>query len=68
MPLLNTRAGKRRDRASAALMTEETRQLRGRRRSARIAGRDQAAIGRPWYRQPTVGLAIAVYREQRHQV
>lgn len=66
MPLLNTRAGKRRDRAAAAMMHEETRQMRAGRRSARTAAKDQAAVGRPWYRQPTVALAIAVYREQRH--
>jgi len=54
MGLIHTRARKQRDRAEAELAKEEARQLR----DARTA--DQL-----WYRQPTLGGAIAARRLAR---
>ena len=61
MGLIHSRAGKKRNRAEAALLCEQTAAARDERRAAQAASveqRAEQAAGQPWWQQPTVGHAI----------
>lgn len=71
MGLIHSRASKKRDRAAAKLLDEQRREMKHDHRAAGAAARterqqDRDEAGRPWYRQPTLGLAIAAFRAGRH--
>lgn len=66
MGLIHSRASKKRDKAEAALLEEQRRQLKDDRQEAdREVARERAGDN-PW-RQPTVGDAIAAWRRNRQQ-
>lgn len=66
MGLFRSRARKKRDRAEAAYLREQTRGLRDQRQQDSTARRAEAAGDNPW-RQPTVGGAISAWRRGRQQ-
>lgn len=67
MGLLHSRASKRRDRAEAQLLEEQARQVRGERRAAGRAAREEAADGLPAWRQPTLGGALRKMAQDRRE-
>jgi hypothetical protein len=71
MGLIHSRAAKERNRAEAALLREQTRQLRGERVAAADAAAAESGEIRSALRQPTLGEALATRRRnkelRRHQ-
>lgn len=66
MGLIHSRAAKQRNRAEAAVLNEQARQLGNERRATEHDQRAAAAGDNPW-RQPTVGDAIKTFRRNRQQ-
>ena len=64
MGIIHSRAAKKRDRAQAALLREQERELRGARKAAEHDERAEAA-GDSLLRQPTVGDALAAWKRRR---
>jgi hypothetical protein len=66
MGLIHSRAGKKRDKAAAALLSEQAAQLQDERQREERLRREEAAGDNPW-RQPTLGGAIRKAAENRHR-
>jgi hypothetical protein len=67
MGLIHSRASKKRDKAQAALLDEQRKALRHERKEQEATDRQEAAQDLPWWRQPTVGGAIAKARQDRER-
>jgi hypothetical protein len=71
MGLIHTRASKKRDKAAARLASDQSKVIERQARRAhqdekqeKLADRQEAAQGKPWYRQPTVGDTIRASRQK----
>ncbi len=71
MGLIHTRASKKRDKAAARLASDQSKVIEQQARRAhqdekqeKQAERQEAAQGKPWYRQPTLVDAIRASRQK----